>query len=526
MSAKTRTVLSYIGLGTSIVWLLWIMIDYSQKHPLYFRAIQDNAYYGPLVLVVLTSLMVPHIIKKQLIPTRYFGAWMSLIFMGIVLLWQLNISRTEFLSNYPDFSVSSIKFLGAFAVHMGQCLLVLLSAFGFGSFLLRIASIDLPLALQRLVSLALGLTCTYILMMLLGGLGMLTQYVIYAVLILGLVLGLPAVFRLVQKLLLTSMVPEQGHQWYGYLGFFLASWILMMGLAQSVTIYPKGYDAMNFYSNIPHLIAEHEGLVEGFRPYTWSLIQSIGHIAFDSPEVANLLSSFGGLLVAVAAYQFAVHQLRFDPSLSMLGVAIFISTPVFTTQLAHELKIDLPLLYLHITTLYLAVRLIKKDVQEWRYYILLGVLLGFSLAIKISSILLAFGVLVALWYRSKRTGLPMAMFCFILSAILFFKIDRFSGLDYLIGGRYIYAVILVLVGIGLSINHALADRHYIWDRLKISALVLLVASTLYAPWIVKNMSECNQRSFDCIVNGAPVGKKLNIAQMKKNYRQSLKTDNE
>jgi len=389
-----------------------------------------------------------------------------------------------------------------------------------GAWLLDRWTIALPRWLLGHAGLALGLFLFSVLLFVLGALHVFYWFVLIPLMIIPIILRQRHLRELLSRYLFSPLLPKDGMAWYGYVAFAIAALILCIGLAQSVTIYPKGFDALNFYANIPKLTAEGHGLVHGFRPHAWSLIQSIGYTAFDSPEVAHMLSSVGGFLVPLIVYYIGCKQLGFSPAQTFLAICAFVTIPAYTTQLSHELKIDLPLLYLQLVCLSLLLHHLTRG-DDRRVLYLIAILLGFCLTIKITSFLLIFGLLVAMWYREGKTGLPMAMFCFILSAILFLRIDRFSGLDYLIGGRYIYASLLVLIGIVVSLNHALADRHYILRRVKQSILIVVIAGAIYTPWAVKNVIECDSPSFDCVLNGAPHSLRMTIKDLKDNYQSSL-----
>ncbi len=496
-----------------------MLLDYFQKHKLYGEAISSNIYIVPLVVAVLVPVAIYLLIRRRPALARYLTGASVLGYILCIFFSLLLVSRSQVLADYPQLTLSPLSFLLMFFKVISLVLIVLLSAQALGSWLLDRWTISLPRWLLSHAGLALGLFVFSLLLFLLGACDALYWYTVLPILIAPIVLRQRQLRDLLSRYLFSPLLPASGLAWYGYVAFAITALILFIGLAQSVTIYPKGFDALNFYANIPQLTAEGHGLVHGFRPHAWSLIQSLGYIAFDSPEVAHMLSAIGGLLVPIIVYYLGRKQLGFSPAQTLLAICAFVTIPAYTTQLSHELKIDLSLLYLQLVCLSLLLHHLTQG-EDRRVLYLIAIILGFCLTIKMTSFLLIFGVLVAMWYREGKTGLPMAMFCFILSAILFLKLDRFSGLDYLLGGRYIYASLLVIIGVLVSLNHALADRHYIFRRIKQSILVVVIAGAVFTPWAIKNVVECDSPSLDCVFNGAPHSLRMTIKELKDNYQLS------
>jgi len=520
-SSRNSNILQALAVVLSLCWIAWIILDYFQKHSLYQIALGTNSYWLPIGTSLLGSIALYYILGRvdtsslKLKP----NGLILLIMSTLVVWWLLAISRNAILDDFPDLELSTSMMIGTFLFSILRALVVLLSCFAMGTKTLQFTKLKLPRLLHRCCALALGFLLFYFFLFILGSFGLLYWFTIVPVLLVGIGLAWRDVLSVLFDIFIKPLSLDKNTERYGTLAFTIITLVLYIGLLQSVTIYPKGFDALNFYANIPNLIAEKHALVYGFRPYAWSLIQSTGHIVFGSIEVSNLLSSSAGIFICLITYFIGTKQLGFPSGQTLLAICAFVTIPAFTTQLSHELKIDLPLLFIQLVCLSLTLHYLKKD-ESSRLFIVLALLLGLCLAIKITSFLLIFGILVAFWYRAGKTSLPMAMFCFILAAILLFRIDRFSGLDHLIGGRAVYAVLLIIVGLGVGVNHALAHRHYIWDRTKKSITLVLIASAMYLPWMAKNATDCGTLSFECVLSGAPSNLEFDMKQMNQIYQES------
>ena len=188
-------------------------------------------------------------------------------------------------------------------------------------------------------------------------------------------------------------VPTDFNIWGGILAFFTLVY-LTMNYLYSQAPFPLGFDARNYYVNISKLIADAQGLIEGFQPYAWSLVMSTGYIAFDSPEITMFISTLGGILALFAIYELSHRYLRVDSNLSWFVVLLVMVSPTITNHWMIEFKTDLALMFFQLTILNLMMwwLFVEKKVKAKKPFlleskndllviILLGVLLGYCLAI-------------------------------------------------------------------------------------------------------------------------------------------------
>ncbi|MEY3368138.1 MAG: hypothetical protein RI973_1293, partial [Bacteroidota bacterium] len=289
---------------------------------------------------------------------------------------------------------------------------------------------------------------------------------------------------------------------------------------------PAGFDALTLYANLPTLIADRHGLVEGFQPYNWSIFMSLGLTLFNSVEVSFGLSWLGGLLSVFALYSLSRNWLKVDINHTMLGLLVFTVIPAFYLQSYGEIKVDLGLLFVYLSILILLLGYAKAyifpDAQPAKDSIqpasqgsqsvigMLGILTGFAVGIKLTTLYFSLALLCTFWfyYHGKR-GFFAALSA-SLGLIFLLKVDQVAGLRQFHLGVTRLQWVLFACSALLALGILTAENAKFWQSLRKTIIYGCFAALAFSPWIVKNYIDSRSLSPQVLLNGVQPQPNLNI----------------
>ena len=367
--------------------------------------------------------------------------------------------------------------------------------------------------------------------MLLGAFGLLDQYVVLGLLLLLILLNYKASFSFLLKTLWTTIKrPKDLNFWGAFVAFMVLVYIAMNYLYTQAP-FPLGFDARNYYVNIPKLISETGYLIEGFQPYAWSLIMATGFVAFGSPEITMFISVLGGLLSLFAIYDLAKNHIGIGSNSAFLVVLLYLVTPTVTNHFIIEFKIDLSLVFIQLVTLSLVLHWIKSKKgtrtieffndksQDTKFLVIVGLLFGFALSVKVLSVFLIIAVFTAFWWIIEDIYGVIGTALSSIGFIILLGLDELSGLSiYHLSSTYV-GIISLVIGLGVLIYSFLRSRTLFLQVIKSLTIIGFVTAITFSPWVYKNYTYAKTNSMIEIIIGDNPRPTLDVRDIIRNYKK-------
>jgi len=162
-----------------------------------------------------------------------------------------------------------------------------------------------------------------------------------------------------------------------------------------------------------------------------------------------------------------------------------------------------------------------KVLEGQHLIVWLGLLIGFSMGIKITSLLLLLGVLVAMWYVKGDAISALGVLFMCLFGILLFRLDEQPGMrDWHANVSYLQWL-LAGCGFGLLGWEAINKRNLLLANIKRSFILITFSLIAMSPWLLKNISETGQLNTDALLNGQkaiPQFKDIRMETLEKNWK--------
>jgi len=330
-------------------------------------------------------------------------------------------------------------------------------------------------------------------------------------------------YRQVLITLKSFIKPIKDHQYINYWGFIIFYLLLIVLTINFLSIqspYPYGFDARNYYMNSTQLVAQSQGLIEGFQPYNWQLLMSLGFILFDSHEVAISISFFAFILCLIAINDFTKDIFKLDINYRLLIMLLITVTPAFYNQLSIDVKIDFALLFYQIVIVHLFVKLCQAKEWDWKMIVIFALLNGFALGIKFTHLYLMASMIIVYWgVKGGVVGLISGASIGV-GVFLIAKIDEVGGLrQYHLGVGYQQWIVLA-IGVSLCVFLAVSEREKWFKLMRFSVLFGAIAIIPMLPWMGKNYVETKSLSPKTLLMGTAPGYKMNLNGFIKNYEEN------
>ena len=197
-----------------------------------------------------------------------------------------------------------------------------------------------------------------------------------------------------------------------------------------------------------------------------------------------------------------------------------------------ELKVDLGLLFIYLSVVLLLLNYFSKEpkdaedksaVKGWMQspeILLMGLLSGFSLGIKLTTLYFAFAVVSALWYhRTAKRGM-FAVFLICLFLVFLLRIDETGGLrQYHLGVDTLKWGVL-LASLFLFAGVYLDNRKALWRSIRITAFYGIFFLLPFLPWMVKNYVDTKSLSPATLMSGREASPAINLQIIEQNWQNS------
>jgi len=499
---SSLSIQDYIFIVFSILWVGIIMLDYLNKQVVYIPSITHFKYIKLFTFLGALGAFLSLYYNKYLIfkdwrPIKVTGLFIFALMLLIICC--ITLAYNQYWNAPLDYT-NYLHLIGKGVYTLGCTYLIILSAYSAGQFfrakLLKNVPFDLTFGL---LDLSIGFVIVTFVLMLLGALAVLTQITVLGVITL-LILPNYRVAWTFMKATLFKPIPRPSdlNFWGGILAFFIIVYITMNYMYTQAP-YPLGFDARNYYVNIPKLISDSGALVPGFQPYAWGLIMSTGYIAFNSPEITMFLSVTGGLLSLFAIYHFCHRYIHLSSNFSFAVVLLYLLTPTVTNHFIIEFKIDLTLVFFQMVIINFIMwwffhnkseerTSLLSNESDTKALVIIGLLLGYCLSIKVLSVFLIVGIFIGFWWYSKDITGVLGLAALTIGFILVAQLDNLSGLrDYHLSPTTT-GIVLIIIGMVLMVMSFIKSRGQFIITTKALLICGLTCLLTFSPWVYKNYS--------------------------------------
>lgn len=541
----TNNLIHYATIVFSLLWIALIVVDYLYFHPKYLLSLKNFQYYDLLLILSLIGLLVGYLVIRLAPKNKQFqivcngsGILLLLLVMAAII---IPIHFQKVASSENIYLLDVCSYLSKILVVLAGTYFIYLVCYVIGNTIFKnIFSIRLSYVEECLLSIAIGILVTCIFLFILAAFHFLNFIFVWPYFLLPPLLFYKKSFTFIRTTLFTSVLKNNSSiNWLGFGSFFLTLLFICLSYLQNIRPLPFGFDALRLYLNLPKLLYEQQGLIEGHAAYYWSLFISIGHILFDSLQIVMSLSVAGGILATYTIYTISRKWLSRDYSL--LIVLLFYALPITNFLTNSDIKDDLAVLYIHLVIFLLLLsymyappfkkkvrkqrahkpqkaktnsrKKVKKLLQptkslfkgklsiEKQYMVLIGALSGFALGMKLTSMFVIFSILTILFYQI------LGKYGYLTSIILLFSLILLAGLDVPSGlwafhlGRDWLKWCTLFLGIPILIYFFLKKSKELIQLLKYCCIYGFTILLVYLPWPIKNYTEIKELSFQIFTSG-------------------------
>ncbi len=560
--------LKYFQILFISVWAIIVIADYWIKHSIYPQIVSNFAYFDlQFILLVVAGIFSAVVLKfrdHQKVKKLFNGA--SLVILFLVL---NAIALTLFNSKVPTASNFSLNGGG----HLSIAGLLLKNGFiifsivgiakGLGASINKLIGLKLRKPVLNIVEIALGLQGLVFLLFLLGSISMLRIEAVGILLLVLAGLHYKSVFVFFKTCLFDPIKLNKKLNVLGTMSFFFIGYLILQNFFQVNTPFPLGFDALNTYGPLPKLIAEHQEIIGGYQIYNWSLFMSLGYILLDSSEIAMGLSMLGGVLTLFALYALGKYYLKMNVNILLFALLVFYVTPSICVQSYLEVKIDLGLLFVLVTTVILLTEWVTRIGRSFDYpneqkepeplvekkgkilvananehlvqlghqklnleagkkyaeIVAIGLLLGFAFGIKLTTLFAVFCTIMIYWYVYSGSLAALGVALISIASVLIVKLDQMTGLrDYHLSVDIVQWVVLA-IGIGLVGYSVLQNKDKAMKAVWVSAITIGLFGASVTPWIAKNFLDTKCLSQKCLLQGKKKGNSIPVQKILKKYKK-------
>jgi hypothetical protein len=526
MNKSPKGLLTWFTIAFFVIWATLIGIEYGNKHPGYYFAFTYFRYIGLYLLVALfigLSYFTFFKLKKKssnILIRGYHILLTFLLYFGLIIFSNRNYGQT------PSSASDLFSFFGSSVFNMMLLILFFLIMRSLGQ-LLRVRALNNTLNNSFTVDTSMGLMVFVSVMFVVGALNLLSVTTVMLLIFISVIVNVTYFVQNI-KTLLIEPISTKGISLIGWSSVLFLMFFLCVNFLSIDIPYPSGFDSRNVYVNISKLIAGSGGLVEGYQPYNWSLLMSIGFIMFDYAELALGLSFSAIVLSLIGAKEIMRRILKLDLNQTFFVLLLFAVTPSLVNQMFTEIKGDFGMLLIQIASILVFFQWytkVKSDNTSTQYklIILLGLLCGFGMGIKLINMFLVFIMLSLIWWENENIYGLASILLISVSVLIFAGIDELSGLQVYHKSIGTTVIVSVIVGLSLLIYSFIKQRQKTIRKLMYSSCFGVALLFMFSPWIVKNFSESDSLSMKTLILGNAPGPGVgNFQLIRRNYEKSKK----
>lgn len=500
------------GIAASI-WVVFFGIDYWWHHSYYMRAIDRFPYVVPLLIVIglVAVIAILHRTPKgSWLPFQTKGwrgiTWWGLLFIIQLILLASYVAESETLAGpWTDYLLPFGRSILSTHLFLGATVWL---AAGLGHFVTRIIRISYAAPTQIWVNIGAGFGLMSLFLFGCSAVGFLTSWWPWLLLLAVAALQYKYLWAVLQQALWHRQSAVAIHP-VALLPVVAGLLLISANLLSMHRPVPVGFDAVNFYMNIPHILADQGRLVEGGQPYNWSLVMSLGFLGWESTRFALQLAILPGILSVGVLYR--IGRLYLPQSLSILGAVLFYALPMVVWQSTQEAKVDLGLTFIGLVVLLAYLSPIVEKKGRYSLPLLLGFLLGIAVGIKFTALFIILGIGVVWLYREM--GIRAGIGGLLLSAGSLFVLGlyRFAPIPLQLSGSLVLGGLLMIGGLILCWPRGNTASPLSAVGKPIGMMGVMVLLT-FSPWLIKNGLETNSVGFKELITGKPLYPELPALQ--------------
>jgi len=498
-----------LTIGFCLLWMIFIFIEYWYYHPSYALALKYFQYFDTLLILSIiggASFWIIHKRTQYKLLTHFtngLGIYLLFILISAVILW----THYYKLSQEVLGVVEGITYLGKISYISLATYLLLVANYALGDlFINGLFKISFKPSIARIIKLAIGITLFSFFFTILAFFDVLIFNVILPVLLIILGVRWKAVLSFAKATLVNPLIGKTNLNGIGFASLFLLLIFISLNFLANVRPYPFGFDALAVYLNLPNLLSQQGGLIEGYSPYYWSINFAllIVLIFYSLPLVnyqsfRDIKTDLGLLFILLAAF---LVLMKWISLIDKNAFTQYVSIPSEEDdkQLATEQEDEKSTSSKSTKKDGLLAALLPASEQ---LIILLGILSGMALGIKLTSLIFIFAVLSVFSFLKGGTIGFLTNFILTIAIILIGELDT-SLRAYHFGAANLKWIMLCLglVGLGYMIY---AQRKQFISLAKIVSIYLLLVAVIYAPWPIKNYQETGEVSIQTLIEGKPIG---------------------
>ncbi|MFK5982015.1 MAG: hypothetical protein QM499_03790 [Flavobacteriaceae bacterium] len=367
---------------------------------------------------------------------------------------------------------------------------------------------------QYIISIAIGMALHTFLLMILAALGYLQTLVIIPFIILLMIWQRKTCWSFVKYVFWNPISTKDTSPWT-YVIIMILLIFTAFNLVGAIKFFPIGFDGTNLYQNITKSLIDTHLLVKGGQAYAWPLFASLGPLLFKTMAFSIFLSHVMGVLCLWAMYHLG--RVFLDNRNCWIAIALFYTLPSLTFHHYVDEKVDIGFLFICLSIFILIFKYgesIKFDFSvqgktSKRFFLILGLLLGFSMGIKYLGLLLIIGVSSMFIYQWGGVKAYLAACFFIIASLFLLNINSFGYLEITTIEKYFIIGVSILLGLLIT---AFYNKLFNWPKglnvFKNISILFIAILISFMPWAIKNILESGNFSSKNILYGKTIKKNL------------------
>jgi len=497
----------------SVYWTVFFLLDYWDKHPNHVLAFQYFRYTKLCTFLALTGAGLSYLVTRYrngLISKFYNGT--SIYILGIIIVTAITISYNKYLN--LDIGINNyLHMYGRLSINFFTGYFVILACYSTGNLILKRYYADVIKHKHFTYDFGLGAIIITMLLFFIGAIGQLKMFVVLPLFLLFIGINYKGSFDFVMDSFIKPFKIKKENGFWGYFTLLILFYFLVLNLYYIDYPFPVGFDSRNLYMNITKEIGLSQGLIPGNPPYNWSLFLSLGVVIFNRIETSLFLSSFTGVLCLLAIFHLCKRliNLKFFPSTVI--ILIIGTLPAFANQFFVELKTDFGLLFFQLVAVNLLLNYLKLyksnnsklSQVEIKLFIFIGLIIGFSIGIKLLSLLSLFAIFLGLFSHKGDLQGTIGVFLVMFALVIILGINNISGLGKKHLGNEIFQWIYLSIGSVLMYLSYLKNKIFFIKYVKITWLVGMLSVFTLSPWLIKNYIETRSLSPLKLLSGGSKG---------------------
>lgn len=502
-------------------WLFIVLIDFIANSPDYVYAVRFFKYWDFLVAAYITGFIcsIFFIKKKSSWNTLNISGFRIIYFYPVLLAFMTMAIGFYFYKNNLDFSVS--QFLIKTVLIHTNVLIVIVASISSGAFLLKYFKLPVHFNSNLFLQICIGFAIMCLGIFILAVINQFNWFTASIWLFILIITGWRSLFDSLKNNLWKKQQDITVKPFSVFL-IITAIILISVNLITVTSPFPIGFDSLTLYMNIPKLVTNYGGLIEGIYPYNWSLIVSLGYVVFESNAVALHLGSVSGILLIFLIFKLARKYVSID--WAIFSAVLFYTLPIVVWPSSIEIKTDLSVFLIMLTVIYIIIdyyfgyqnNQVENNTNnffnnESKIWLIAGILTGFSLGIKYTSLIAVLGLVVFLFHFYYGKLVAFASILTIVIFILIFNLYSFADLSFTKIEIFSLSLLMALLAIFFTFLARKKGNISTQKPLKLIFILMIGAGVALLPWGIKKTAESNSLNVsELLKNSESITAKFNF----------------